>query len=279
MNVAVTGASGYVGGILCRALDAKGHHVLAWSRRPCPGDWAAYDLKDDPAGLPWSGVDALVHAAYDFGPRSWQEILAGNVEPAIQLLRAACDHGVKRLVFISSISSFDGTKSNYGKAKRMIEKAALELGVVIIRPGLVWGESSGGVMGALENLVMRLPVVPYLSGRGGLAQFLVHEQDLTTAVVQAVESPTAEAAAILEVANPDPVPLRRILITIAKRRDLRRFFIPLPWQLAMAALRSAEFLGVDLSFRSDSLTGLVRRTPALGSNDLENLRLRCRSFI
>ena len=38
-------------------------------------------------------------------------------------------------------------------------------------------------MGVLEKLVTRLPVIPFLMGRGDLKQYLVHEADLAEAVV------------------------------------------------------------------------------------------------
>jgi len=263
MRVAVTGASGYVGGRILEAFRMRGHEVLTWSRRPCDGNWHRYDLGEDPASLPWSGVDALVHASYDFEPRTWSEIVERNVRRSIALLHAATKAGVTKLVFISSISSFDGTRSNYGKAKLMVEKTALEMGAAVIRPGLVWGAHSGGVMGSLEKLVTRLPVVPFLCGRGGIGQFLVHEQDLSRAVVSITENHHPDSGAIHEVAHPFPVPLLSILRTLAARSGKSPLFVPLPWQLAMFGLTAAERLGARPLFRSDSLTGLVYRAESL----------------
>ena len=267
MKIAVTGASGYVGGQIQQACESHGHEVLAWSRRPCPSGWTHFDLNGDPASLPWNQVDALIHTAYDFAPIDWDAIVEKNVNPSIALLRAAKDAGVQRLIFISSISSFPGTRSNYGKAKLMIEEAALQLGVTVVRPGLVWGNQPGGVMGALESLVSKLPLVPYLCGRAGLGQYLVHEEDLTIAILAIVESQPKTAGFIHEATHPDAVSLLSILKTIAARSDKSRFYIPIPWQVAMSGLIAAEAIGVETPFRSDSLTGLVYRTPHLQFND------------
>ncbi len=79
MKIAITGASGYVGNCISNCFRAHGHEVLSLSRRPCAAPWVSYALGDDPQLLPWKGVDVLVHAAYDFTPRSWPEILDGNV--------------------------------------------------------------------------------------------------------------------------------------------------------------------------------------------------------
>lgn len=263
MKVAITGASGYVGGQIAKAFQSQGHQVLSWSRSPCPQAWTRYDLGCDPVNLPWNQVDALIHTAYDFAPRDLDEIIEKNVNPSIALLRAAKNAGVERLVFISSISSFQGTRSNYGKAKLMIEEAVLPLGAVVIRPGLVWGNQSGGVMGALEKLVTKLPIIPYLQGRGGLGQFLVHEEDLSRAIVTIVGNLPEGRGSVHEVTHPEAVPLLSILRALAARSQRSRIFVPLPWPLAMFGLKLAEMLGVDPPFRSDSLTGLVHRVANL----------------
>jgi len=263
MKVAITGASGYVGGKIRDAFQSRNHEVLSWSRRPHPVAWTRYDLMDDPCSLPWDHVDALIHTAYDFDPIDWDKMVESNVKPSIELLRAARTAGVGRLVFISSISSFEGTHSNYGKAKLMIEEAALQLGAVVIRPGLVWGQLSGGVMGALESLVSKFPVIPYLYGSGGLGQYLVHEEDLSHAVVSIAEGLPAGAGSIHEAAHPDPVSILSILKAIAVRSGKSRRFIPIPWHLAMFGLKAAETVGIHPPFRSDSLIGLIHRNPNL----------------
>ncbi|KAB2642163.1 MAG: NAD(P)-dependent oxidoreductase [Verrucomicrobia bacterium] len=259
MKVAITGASGYVGGAIAECFRGHGHEVLALSRRPCAAPWHTYALGDDPQQLPWDGVDVLVHAAYDFSGRSWQEILEMNVKPSMALLQAARQAGVGHLVFISSMSSFDGCRSNYGKAKLLVEKAALALGAVVIRPGLVWSNSSGGVMETLEKLVTKLPVVPFLIGGEHLKQYLIHEADLSESVAALAEN--WPSSTLHSVTHPTPVSLLQILRAIAKRAKRRRIYLPIPWPCAMAGLKCLEMLGIRCSFRSDSLVGLVHGNP------------------
>lgn len=261
MKAAVTGASGYVGGAIARRFEADGHTTMRLSRRECAGEWRRFSLGDDPAEISWDGIDALVHAAYDFSPRTWQEIEARNVIPSIALIAAARRAGVRHIVFISSLSAYDGCRSLYGRAKIAIEKEALAAGATVIRPGLVWGEGAGGMMGALEKVVSALPVVPYLCGAGGLRQYLVHEEDLAENVIGwASREPASEP---ISVAHPASLIFREILARIASKRKLRRAFFPIPWPCAMALLKLAEACGVALPFRSDSLTGLVHGNRAV----------------
>ena len=256
MKIALTGASGYVGSRIATCLRAHDHEVLSLSRRPCPEPWLSYSLCDDPSQLPWAGVDALIHAAHDFTPQNWQENVRCNINPAIALFDSAKAAGVGRLMFISSMSCFDGCRSLYGKSKLAVEKRVLELGGQVIRPGLVWGGKPGGVMGALESLVRTLPVVPYLAGSRDLRQFLIHEEDLAEGT-HAIISATPATTGIHSLMNPDSLSMRDILSTISRRHNLHRFFIPCHWILAMIPIRIAETLGLKIPFRSDSLIGLV----------------------
>jgi len=85
---------------------------------------------------------------------------------------------VDKIIFLSSISAFEGCRSLYGKAKLEIEKVAADLGATIIRPGLVYGsERPGGMYGSLQRVVARFPIMP-LIGSGKHLQYLVHEDDL-----------------------------------------------------------------------------------------------------
>lgn len=261
MKIALTGASGYVGGCIARRLVADGHEVLSLSRRPCPPPWHAYSLGEDPSTLPWGDVDALIHAAYDFSPRTWEAIRTRNIDPAIALAEAAKAAGVRHLWFISSMSAFTGCRSLYGKAKLAIESRMLKLGGQVIRPGLVWGEHPGGVMGALDSMVAKLPVVPYLVGSGGLQQYLIHEEDLAGAVSHLIASAPASPT-VHSLAHPEPLTMKSILSLLAARRGVRRVFFPLHWSFAMLPLLLAEVLGLKVPFRSDSLTGLVHGNPS-----------------
>lgn len=272
MKVAVTGASGYVGGAIVRGLEKCGHLTLKLSRRECAEEWLHFSLEDDPSLIPWNGIDALVHAAYDFSPRTWEDIQKRNVIPSARMFSAARKAGVQHIVFISTLSAFDGCSSLYGKAKLAIEREALAHGATVIRPGLVWGELPGGMMGALEKIVKNLPVVPYLCGASGLRQFLVHEEDLATRVGEWASREGAPEP--ISLANPSSLTLKEILLSIAEKRKLKRVFVPIPWHCAMISLRFAEAFGISLPFRSDSLLGLVHRNPLVAFDEDASCQVR-----
>ena len=263
MRCAITGAGGYVGSAMARFFHERGWEVLALGRRPGPEGscHVPYELGADLRPLPWQGVDALVHCAYDFRPTKWDAIQAVNVAGSKALLRAACENGVRRIVFISSLSAFPGCQSLYGKAKMEIESAALELGCEVVRPGLVWARKPGAMLGALESAVTRQRFVP-LIGDGSYPQYLVFDEDLAHLVFALCQADATAVRRPISAAHPEKHSLRSLLERLAKKHDCEPRFVPVPWRLMFYGLKTLEALGLPAPFRSDSLLGIVFQNPA-----------------
>ncbi len=166
--VLVTGASGFVGGAVCRLLAARGYAVRGTGRRARPVDFPAEceyrraDLCDPVAAESLcDGVRSVVHAAAKagvWGPEPHYR--AANVEATGVLLGAARAAGAGAFVFTSTPSVvFNGRPIRggdesmpYGKsfpcaypaskaeAERMVLAAnSEEFRTVALRPHLIWG--------------------------------------------------------------------------------------------------------------------------------------------
>jgi len=252
-GVAITGVAGYVGSGVARCFRAHGWEVLELGRRSAH----RYELGGE-VMVDWSGIDALVHCAWDFGLKRWEEIERVNVWGSVRLMEAAREAGVERGVFISSLSSFDGCRSLYGKGKLEVERVALEMGYAVVRPGLVYGERPGGMMGALEKAVKASPVVP-LIGDGSYPQYPVHEEDLAELVLALCQR--AAPREPVSAASGEAIPFRELLRRIAARHGRKPLLVPVPWLLILTALRTMERAGLNPPFRSDSLMGFVFQNP------------------
>ena len=181
-------------------------------------------------------------------------------EPEI-LLESAQRAGIDRIIVLSSMSAYPGTRQVYGQAKLAIEELAVGIGAVAIRPGLVYGSTAGGMVGALSQAT-RLPVIPDLGD--GARQFPIHEDDLTSALLTLLEAPHWNPE-VFGVAQTTPVTLRRFMTYLAEQEGRRCRFFPLPWRLAYWSLRAAELIGVGgrLPAGSDALLGLMRPAPVV----------------
>jgi nucleoside-diphosphate-sugar epimerase len=280
MKIALTGSNGYVGRAIKSFLIKQGHEVVELRRvrdgESTEPNTVPYRLGDTPSNPLLASCAALIHCAYDFSPLTWEEIHTTNVSGTEKLFSAAHSHQISKLILISSISAFDGCASFYGRAKLEMEKVALMCGGTSIRPGLVWGDAPGGMVGTLDNLIAKLPVVPEIGG--GQEMYLVHQDDLSTLIQNVLNAQASGHRAPLLACNSAPMSFRRILRTLAAKRGVRRIFLPIPWQFAWLGLRAFECLGIRLGIKSDSLISLMNPNPAPDFRLPEGLNPNFRQF-
>jgi nucleoside-diphosphate-sugar epimerase len=263
--IAVTGANGYVGGRIISHLRGAGEEAVALVRRPHAGDLSSgsgrparrYALGEPLEPSVLDGIETVVHAAWDLSRRG-AEIRAVNVSGSLELLDELAARG-GRAVLISSLAAFAGARSLYGQAKLELERAVLERGGVVIRPGLVFGVDAGGLFGAMVAAISRHPLAPLLGG-GWQRLFVTHDDhlcELVAAITGGRFGPERSVFAAHEL----PTTLRAIAVQVAQAHGRRLTVIPLPQRLAYLGLRSAEIAGLSLSFRSDSLLSLTNPIP------------------
>jgi nucleoside-diphosphate-sugar epimerase len=275
---AITGSNGYVGGCVKNYFAAHGWEILELTRQPRPGSRGIkFQLGGEISPTSLTGVSALVHCAYDFKPLRWGEICAVNVEGSRKLFQAARAGGVEKIIFISSLSAFDGCRSLYGKAKLKIEKLALAHGALVIRPGLVYGSGPGGMFGKLTAQVRQSSVIPMI-GDGSQIQFLVHDEDLSAFIERYANSEIIIVPKILTAANEQPWAFKQLLLEIAHALGKKPRFIPLPWRFVWTGLKAAELCGLKLNFRSDSLISLMHQNPRPDLSKNFKVGLVCRPF-
>jgi nucleoside-diphosphate-sugar epimerase len=274
----LTGARGFVGSRLKGYLERAGWRVIAWTRQPEPGsDAVAFRLGQEVEPGLLKGADALVHCAYDFGPRRWEDIAAVNVTGSQKLLDAACQAGLGSVVLISTLSAFSGCRSLYGKAKLEIESVAQAVGAYVIRPGLVYSDNPGGMFGRLVGQVRASRFIPTIWG-GTQVQYLVHDQDLGSLVQACLDGRLPKRVQPLTNAHEQGWEQKEILSQIAEALGKRVTLIPVPWQCVWLALKSLELAGVRTNFRSDSLISMVYQNPNPTLTALKPLGIECRPF-
>ncbi len=277
-TVVVTGASGFLGGHLCRAFIARGWTVRALVRRPdataVPRGvaLARLDMPDhvDPAAL--AGADALVHAAWATREADDARAERQNVEGTRALVAAARAAGVRRIVFVSSVAAAPDAPNAYGRTKAAAE-ALLGPTDLVVRPGTILARGGGGIFGLMRDLMAKVHVVP-LFGGGRQPLQTVHVDDVCEAIARAIERGVTGA---INVAEPEPLSFRAVLRLAAKRMGTRCLFVPLPFASALAVVRTMERLGLSTPLRSESLLGMkgLRAVPV--ADDLRRLDLRART--
>jgi UDP-glucose 4-epimerase len=181
-RILVTGSSGFIGSAVICALAEAGHSVRAASRRSpkiaCPDriEWMRLpDLENEVDWAPFlDGIDIVVHLAaiaHRSHANSGDYAKANRVATA-NLAQACGEHGIKRLIFMSSIGAQAGSAADhvvtesdepwpitaYDRAKLAAEEEIRRAGVpfTILRPVIIYGP------GAKANiaLIMRIAALP-----------------------------------------------------------------------------------------------------------------------
>jgi dihydroflavonol-4-reductase len=114
--VLVTGAAGFVGSAVARALAAEGFPLRLLTRASSdprnladlPGERVEADLRDaEPVAQAMRGVRYVFHVAADY--RLWardpEEIVRNNYDTTANVMRAALAAGVERIVYTSSVAT------------------------------------------------------------------------------------------------------------------------------------------------------------------------------
>ena len=278
---AVTGASGYVGSMLSRSLLSRGAQVIELNRsgqsRQPGARGAAYSLGSVPAADSFAGVDALIHCAYDFVAHSRVEVWRSNVEGTLRLFAAAHDAGVRRIIFISTLSAYEGCRSLYGQAKLAVEREGRPYGVVSVRPGLIFdNDRPQGMVGALSRFIDLSPVVPLIGG-GKQVLYPCHADDLGRLIAVLTVAPDPVISPI-PAASKAGLTFREILRRIALSKHRRVVFVPAPYHPLYWGLRLAEMGGMRTRLRSDSLLSLMSQNPHVDFAPLDALGVPFRGY-
>ena len=141
---AVTGANGYIGSIVVDGLISLGYQVRRLVRRPRFGTSdQQYDITQACSPEALKDTDVLVHCAYDLSVTSRTAIWETNVFGTRSLFDLAVSSGVRRTIFVSSMSAYAGTRQIYGRAKLASENDAFSEKCVSFVQG--WSMAQDGV--------------------------------------------------------------------------------------------------------------------------------------
>ena len=275
-RVVVTGAAGFIGSAVTRALLARGVDVVALVEPGAPaGNLDSLDVQrrvadiTDPASLAgvFTGARACFHLAAKFGfwpkdPTSFYDV---NVRGSQHVVRAASDAGVERIVYTSTVATLglwhtkDGRPSNeddvadlshlygnYKRSKYVAEHEVLRLcaqgaPVVLVLPTMPHGPfdhrpTPSGKV-VLDYLNAKMP------GYVDTAMNVAHVDDLATGHLLAFERGRNGRSYIC---GGDNVSMRELLSTLATVTGLPRADRRFPSRLPLVVGRVSQMVQGDL---------------------------------
>jgi nucleoside-diphosphate-sugar epimerase len=277
--IAITGASGFIGSALVKKLKSAENKIIALGRsKIAEADQNIFfSLDSENSSFSLGGIDCLIHCAYDFAPTNFAAIKKINFDGSVRLFEMAKRDGVKNIIFISTTSAFANSISNYGKVKFLIEKYADEISASVVRPGLVFGENCGGIVGALRSFVKKFPFAP-LIGKGDQLFYPCHIDDLTSLIEFIVKKPQFNSQNPIVAACAKPIKFRQIIEKFAGAENKKITMIAIPYWVIFSVLKIAEIVGIKIGFRSDSLKYMKRANHQLNFDFGKKNQLNFREF-
>eukprot|EP00913_Durusdinium_trenchii_P008981 g8447.t1 len=287
-RILVTGATGFVGRRLCRALLDRGNDVIAAVRNPAVNNalptgvefYAAGDIGPDTS---WNkgvlkSVDTVVHLAArvhimnDTAKDPAAEFRKVNIAGTEGLIRAAAA-SARRFVYVSSLHAMRtltdellteesecAPESDYGKSKLWAEQVVREVGeetgieTVILRPPPVYGPGNLGNLLRLFDAVRKGRSLPL--GLVKNRRSLIYVENLVDALAACVHHENAANQTFL-VSDGRPVSIGELVRETGTAFGLRAKLWPVPVSLMK--------LGGKLTGQSETVSRLVESSVAVSS--------------
>jgi uncharacterized protein YbjT (DUF2867 family) len=245
MNVLVTGATGFVGAALIPRLEAAGHSVRAYARRPdamaagvevVAGDAVAGTGLD--AAL--DGIDCAYYLIHSMEPSANGTFADRDRLAATNFAEAARAAGVARVVYLGGLVPEGKLASPHLASRQEVERILLQdaaPAAVALRASIVIGARSRSFR-FLVRLVERIPVMALPAWREHRTQ-PIDERDVLALLLASAATDHARGGLSLDIAGPDVVTYGELVERIRDALLLGRPSVRLGFNLTPVASRVA----------------------------------------
>jgi uncharacterized protein YbjT (DUF2867 family) len=280
VRVLMTGATGFIGRNLARALLAQGHELVCAVRDPArlalgAGTWRAVqvDLATAPDTAFWrphlAGVDAVINAVGIIREQPGQTFDALHHRAPSALFKAAAEAGVRIAVQVSALGADDSAQSRYHRSKKAADDTlrALSVSGAVVQPSIVYGDSPGS---AMFHTMAASPLLA-MPQAGGMQVQPVHVDDVVQGILAVLQTPPTPVATIAFV-GPEPMSMAQFLRGLRAALGLPGKLpcvLPLPTPLFMLTARVASL--VPGSILDTETAGMLLRGNAAPAGDFTRL--------
>lgn len=271
----ITGAGGFVGQQLVDYFADKGWNVVGLVRDPkkykkTPKNvrYEQFDLTKPFDNKLFKGVDYLVHTAYIKADRNNPDAFNANLEGTKAMLTAARRNGVRKSLFMSSMSAHNQAKSVYGRQKLAIEELFNAPNDVILRSGLIVG--NGGIVRQMAGFLKTKRMVPLVDG-GRQPLQIISVSNLVQVIEKVLES---KLHGRFVVAHPKVYEYKELYKAMGDQLGVKLLFVPVPFIALLGVMRTIAFLRLPLAVNEDNLWGLKMLRSADNAADIKKIGVK-----
>lgn len=234
--ILITGAGGFVGTHMCRfaaeenvrfrAFDFSSERlkvVEAIGGEICRGDITSYEEVREAV----KGVRAVLHlvTAHEHMPQiAHERITLGGIR---NIVRACAEHGIRRVLFVSSIKAGRNYPGFYGTTKRKAEEILrqADLDLTIFRPALLYGPGEVRLR-QIGDIMRNWRVVPII-GDGSYVIYPIFVGDLVAAIFKAIDASEA-IGKTYDMGGPEALTYDQIIDDLMERLGIKALKIHVP---------------------------------------------------
>ncbi|MBK7124906.1 MAG: NAD-dependent epimerase/dehydratase family protein [Dehalococcoidia bacterium] len=294
-TVLITGGAGFLGINLARYLLARGDRVV--SLDIAPFDYPERDRVTVITGdireradvdRAMEGVDAVVHTAAALPLYSKRDIVTTDIHGIRNVLQSALDHGVQRVVHISSTAVYGIPDHHplvetdrlegvgpYGKAKIKAERICEDFrkqGMVIpiIRPKSFVGPERLGVFALFYDWAKDGKNFPVL-GRGRNRYQFLDVEDLCDAIARCLDGDAGAVDDVFNIGAKEFTTLREDYQAVLDEAGFGKRMIPIPARPAIWTLRVLDYFRLSPLYKwvyetvtEDSFVSIEKAERVLG---------------
>jgi len=232
--VLLTGASGYIGGRLLKALEKAGRPVRCLARRPeflqpkvaiTTEVFKADCLDRDSLARAMTGVHTAYYLVHSMGsPGQFEQ---EDRQAAQNFADVARESGIRRIIYLGGLGNHDQALSAHLRSRHEVADILRSSGVPTIefRASIVIGSGSLSFE-MIRALVQRLPVMICPRWVDVKAQPIAVE-DVIAYLMEALDLPVQEGS-VFEIGGTDQVSYGEIMQEYARQCGLRRWMISVP---------------------------------------------------
>lgn len=239
--ILITGADGYIGRHLVERLVAEGERPRCLVRNkqraasilPLERVELVQGDTTKPETLPAvvQSIETIVHAAFitaDRKPSTPNQYNETNVQGTANLVKAAQEAGVKRIIEISGLGTKPDKPGSYMQGRYLAEQMVKESGLqwTIIQPSVLFGKDAPFIKG-LTDLIRSAPVVPLIGGGSILFQ-PIYVEDVVTVIMKVLADPEGTTGKTYTIGGPDYYSFTQVIDELLHVMHKTRIKAPAP---------------------------------------------------